>query len=276
MKTIHYCIGLPRSGSTLLMNILSQNPSIYTTGTCPLPYFVDALRNISNQVSEFIAMDTDQLDRSYSNFIVKGCQGWYDAMTIKSTVISKSRVWDQELRTLFHIYPDPKFIVCLRDPRDIICSFEQLLNRYPHINISYNECSFEHIPFEERIKEYCTGGSNMGRPLALLPHVYEYMQRYPNNFFLFRFEDFCRDPHTSLSTIYRWLGMEQYVHDLNTIPSQAYFEHDAVYRALVSHKTRAEFKPIEPHWPKYFNAEQNQNILHNLRWFYELFYPEYL
>ncbi len=35
-KTIHFVSGLPRAGSTLLMNVLAQNPRIHSTATSGL------------------------------------------------------------------------------------------------------------------------------------------------------------------------------------------------------------------------------------------------
>ena len=37
MKQLHFCGGLPRTGSTVLMNILQQNPEIFTTASDVYP-----------------------------------------------------------------------------------------------------------------------------------------------------------------------------------------------------------------------------------------------
>lgn len=272
-----FCIGLPRSGSTLLMNILNSNPDIYTTGTCPLPYVLDGMKQATSQISEFIAMDQDTLDQSMSNFLRYGMDGWFQAQTQKPHVISKSRTWDQQLRYLFRIYENPKFIVVLRDPRDIICSFEKLLAKYPHISMGSREWPFEWNDFNKRIEYYCTdSGANLGRPLMMMPHVHEYMQKYPQNFFIFKWEHLCKDPHASLRSLYSWMEIPYHDHDLNNIPASDYVEHDAVYRSLVSHKTRHQFEPQGPQWPKYMTSQQSDVILHNLEWFYSTFYPEML
>lgn len=270
-----FCIGLPRSGSTLLMNILNSNPDIYTTGTCPLPYIFDGMKQATSQISEFIAMDMDTLDQSMSNFLKSGIDGWFQAQTQKPNVISKSRTWDQQLRYLFRIYKNPKFIVVLRDPRDIICSFEKLMEKYPHISMGANDAPFEWNNFSKRIESYCTeSGANLGRPLKMMPHVQEYMQKYPNNFFMFKWEHFCIDPYRSLSNLYSWMELPYHEHDLNNIPPSDYVEHDAVYRSLVSHKTRTKFEPQPAQWPNYMTPEQSATILHNLSKFYADFYPE--
>lgn len=275
MKNVMFCIGLPRSGSTLLMNVLNSNPEIYTTGTCPLPYALDSMKQVASQVSEFVAMDMDALDRSMSNFIKFGIEGWFQAQTNKPNVVSKSRTWDQQLRYLFRIYDRPKFMVVLRDPRDVICSFEKLLAKYPHVFMGSREWPFEWNDFNKRIEYYCTdAGANLGRPLMMMPHVHEYMQRYPSSFFVFKWEHFCADPHGSLDDLYRWMGLPAYRHDLNSIPPSDYVEHDAVYRSIVSHKTRSKFEPIPPQWPKCMTKQQSDTVLHNLGWFYSTFYPE--
>jgi sulfotransferase len=275
MKTLHYAIGLPRSGSTLLMNILQQNPDIFTSSTCPTTYLLEGAKQAASNVSEFIAMDQDQLNDSLTNYIKYGMQGWFSAMSDKPIAISKSRGWDKYLNFLFHAYEDPKFIVIIRDLRDIICSFEKLSYKYPVWNIGSPQDPVHMLSLEKRIEIWCTDvGGNLGLPLKNLPHVFEWMQKRPNNFFLFRFEDFNERPRESLQSIYRWLNMPNYEHDLNNVPQAAQYEHDTAYRALVSHKTEPRVRKLEPSWPKMLNERQSMLVLKNNEWFYKTFYPE--
>ena len=81
MQQLHYCLGLPRTASSLIMNILNENPNIFTTGTCCMPYLVDVCHKRSGEVSEFIALDKDVLNKSYINFLRQGMRGWFEAMT---------------------------------------------------------------------------------------------------------------------------------------------------------------------------------------------------
>jgi sulfotransferase len=275
MKTIHYAIGLPRSGSTLLMNILQQNPMIFTSSTCPTTYLLEGAKQAASNVSEFIAMDQDQLNNSLTNYIKQGMNGWFEAMTDKPIAISKSRGWDKYLNFLFHAYENPKFIVTIRDLRDIVCSFEKLSYKYPVWNIGSPQDPFHMLPFEKRIEIWCTDvGGNLGLPLKNMTHVYEWMMKRPNNFFLFRFEDFNENPHRSLQHIYRWLEMPNFEHDLNNVELAKQYEHDTAYRALVSHKTERKVRKLEPSWTKMMDERQSQLVIHNNQWFYQTFYPE--
>jgi len=275
MKNMNFCIGLPRSGSTLLMNILQQNPSIFTSSTCPTPYLVEGCKIQATSISEFIAMDQDVLTKSLLSFMRYGIDGWYNALTNKPNIISKSRCWDSNLNMIFALYENPKIIISLRDVRDIICSFEKLLQRHPMWTIGSKEDPVHLMPFEKRMEIYCTDvGANLGRPLYYLPHVYEWMQKRPNNFFLFRFEDFNEKPKESLRSLYQWLDLPYFDHDLNNIPPAEQYEHDTVYRALVSHKTETKLRHMEPNYISMMTPEQSDLVIRHNEFFYKTFYPE--
>ena len=277
MQQLHYCLGLPRTASSLIMNILNENPRIFTSGTCCMPYFVDACKSRSNEVSEFIALDKDVLSNSYINFLRQGMRGWFEAMTDKPTVFSKSRIWSEWLPTTCAIDPNSKYLVILRDLRDVICSLDSLLWKYPQVTYGARENPFYQESFEKRIEIYCRDTQSLlGRPLQLLPHLMEVAQKNPNSFFLCKHEHFNEKPRETLQMIYQWLGEPNFEHDFDNIPKPDYYEHDTCYRSLVSHKTRSKLEKLEPRWPKVMTEEQSKAVIDDNRWYYEAFYPEAL
>jgi len=276
MQQLHYSLGLPRTASTLIMNILNENPRIFTTGTCPLPYLVDSSNQRTNEVSECIALDKDVLNKSYINFLRQGIKGWFEAMTDKPIVFSKSRSWAEFLPHTLAFDPNSKYLVILRDLRDIICSLDSLLWKYPQV-VYDCDTPFYRLSFDERIKSYCRDtDSLLGRPLSNLPHVMEVAQKYSNNFFILRQEDFNEKPREAFQMIYQWLGEEYFEHDFDNIPKPDYYEHDTIYRSLVSHKTGTKLKKLEPRWPKIMTEDQSATVIANNKWYYETFYPEFL
>ena len=275
MQQLHYCLGLPRTASSLIMNILNENPRIFTTGTCPMPYFVDACQTRANEVSEFISLDKDVLNKSYINFLRQGMRGWFEAMTDKPIVFSKSRIWSEYFPHTFAIDPNSKYLVILRDLRDIICSFDSLLWKYPQVPYGFEEKPFYQESFEKRMESYCRDQiSNLGRPLQMLPHLMEVAEKNPNSFFILQHEYFNEHPRETLQMIYQWLGEPNFEHDFDNIPKSDYYEHDTVYRALVNHKTGSKLKKLEPRWPKIMTEEQSKAVIDNNRWYYETFYPD--
>ena len=277
MQQLHYCLGLPRTASTLIMNILNENPRIFTTGTCCMPYFFDVCKSRSGEVAEFVALDKDVLDKSYINFLRQGMRGWFEAMTDKPIVFSKARSWLEWFPTTFAIDPNSKYLVILRDLRDIICSFESLLWKYPQVTYGDRENPFYQEPFEKRMEIYCTDGTSLlGRPLHRLPHLVEVAQKNPNSFFICKHEHFNDKPRETLQMIYQWLGEPNFEHDLDNIPEPDYKENDTVYRSLVSHKTRTKLEKLESRWPKMMTKEQSDAVIANNLWYYKTFYPEAL
>ena len=277
MQQLHYCLGLPRTGSTLIMNILNENPRIFTSGSCCMPYMVESFQQQTNEVSEFIALDKDVLHKSYINFLRQGMRGWFEAMTDKPIVFSKSRLWVEWFPHTFAINPNSKYLVMVRDLRDIICSFESLEWKYPNVSYKMNDKPFYRESFENRMEAYCRDTlSLLGRPLQMLPHLMEVAQKNPDNFFICKHEDFNEKPKETVQRIYQWLEEPNFEHDFDNIPKSDYYEHDTVYRSLVSHKTEIKLKKLEPRWPKMMTEEQSKGVIYNNRWYYETFYPEAL
>tara|TARA_X000000368_G_C22872634_1_gene641608 strand:+ start:105 stop:884 length:780 start_codon:yes stop_codon:yes gene_type:complete len=259
------------------MKIMNENPRIFTTGTCCMTSFVNACQDQTQHVSEFIALDKDVLCKSYFNFLRQGMRGWFEAMTDKPIVISKSRTWAEWLPHTFAIDPNSKYVVILRDLRDIICSLDSLVWKYPEIKFSFGDIPVHLQPFEKRIELYCNDDKSLlGRPLQFLPHVMEVAHKNPNSFLILRHEDFNEKPREALQVVYKFLGEPDFEHDFDNIPESDYYEHDTVYRSLVTHKTGTKLKKLEPRWPKVMTKEQSEGVIYNNRWYYELFYPEVL
>lgn len=59
-KTYYFISGLPRSGSTLLCNILAQNPRFYVSATSGILDVMFGVRNQWDKLIEFRAMASEQ------------------------------------------------------------------------------------------------------------------------------------------------------------------------------------------------------------------------
>ena len=72
------------------------------------------------------------------------------------------------------------------------------------------------------------------------------------------------------------MGQEHFEHNLDNIPKSGYYEHDNVYRSLVSHKVRSKLEKLETRWKKIMTKEQSNLVLSNNMQYYRTFYPEEL
>ena len=53
MESFNVVCGLPRSGSTLLCNLLNQNPEVYASSTSIVPVILGSTSNIISNSPEF-------------------------------------------------------------------------------------------------------------------------------------------------------------------------------------------------------------------------------
>jgi len=93
MEKIFYQSSLPRSGSTLLQNILAQNSDIYATPTSGVLELVFAARGNYTDSPEFQAQDAEVMRKAFQAFCKNGMDAYYNAITDKKYVVDKSRGW---------------------------------------------------------------------------------------------------------------------------------------------------------------------------------------
>jgi sulfotransferase len=273
MKTLHFCSGLPRSGSTVLMNILQQNPEIFTTSTDPLPFILHKKILVRSRYNEQIqAMNQYQANNAYRGLIQGGAQGWYSELTDKPVVISKGRNWG----TLHHIFPDSKILVIVRDLRDVIESFDKLNKKLDTFcTLGQDDIPYNSMPEAQKYSYYFNFENSMKD--ALDAEIKKYTLLFNTNKIKFiRYEDLLKDPIQMLHNIYDFLGMEYYKHDLNNIQQSELFEHDNAYFAeKTDHKVELKLKtwsdPVRG-----LSDEFHDNVVKNNLWFYNSFYPEVL
>lgn len=272
MKTIHFCAGLPRSGSTVLMNILQQNPTIFTTGTCALTKIVQDLTVKSRYSESFQAMHMQDADNAMYGLIQGATQGWFHGLTEKPVVISKNRSW----AGLHHMYPDSKFIVTVRDIRDIAESFDKINSKIKALH-SYGDDGKMYGAMSEDEKyhyHFNTSNAFSGALYQDVPRLMNLWQNGHSHRIKFvRYEDLVLNPHQILTDIYRFLELPLFEHDLYNIEQSRLYEHDhAYFREKTSHVVQS--KMIEWQEPKRnLSTNFHEKVMNEHRWFYDGFYP---
>jgi len=275
MNKLIFCGGLPRSGSTVLMNILQQNPKIFTTGTCALTGLIQNHIIIKSRFREqFQAMSIDQADRAMYGLIHGATKGWYEALTDKPVVISKNRSWSD----LFHLYEKSKYIVLVRDLRDVVESFEKISSKTLALHtFDDKNILLPAMHIHEKYRHYFEESNAFSESLTReVPRMMEVFEKKQNNVLFIRYEDFTKEPIYILKKLYRFIEEDYYEHDLDNISQSTLFEHDhAYFRERTDHITKPKFmfytEPVRT-----LNNSFHERVLKEYRWFYESFYPEVL
>jgi sulfotransferase len=273
MENIHFCGGLPRSGSTVLMSLLQQNPRIFTTGSCALYEILHDKILIKGRYSEtFQSMSTDQADRAMYGLIHGATKGWFEALTNKPIVVSKRHGWSG----LFHLFPKSKYICLVRDLRDVVESFERVNTKIRALHTYGNSNALlPSMHIHEKYRHYFEESNSLVSNLQTeVPRLMEVFQKDRSRVMFIRYEDFTKEPHIMLSKMYKFLNEDYCDHDLANIKQSELFEHDhAYFRERTDHEVMSEFRLYTE--PKRTLPESFHNkIVKEYSWYYNAFYPE--
>lgn len=223
MKKFIGLSGLPRSGSTLLSSILSQNPEIHAEGNsaiCQIMWDLEQSFNINcKEQLEANNRQQSQLD------IVSAIPYIYYKNTSKSIVIDKCRSWTLPANLLLiqkYINKNIKIIVLERPVIEIVKSFVNLRKQN----------NWEGDLEKELLDE---GSEPIVRSLNGVKWAKENNQ---NNTFLFiQYNDLINNTKEIINQIYKFIDEPIFEHDLNNIVNK-HPENDKVYNMIGQHDVR--------------------------------------
>jgi sulfotransferase len=128
MHKIHFISGLPRSGSTLLSALLSQNPNFSASITSPVGSLCTALIPKMGSATEFSPFFSEEKRLA----ILRGVfQSYYDDAPTDQIIFDTNRKWTSRLSLLAQLFPGSRVICCVRDIPSIIDSLERATQRHP-------------------------------------------------------------------------------------------------------------------------------------------------
>jgi len=218
--------GFPRAGSTLLMNILGQNPYFHPTPTSGLIDMVIAVRDNWHNSTTFKSNDEEYVYPHIKNMLKGMIYGFYsDELTQGKIPIDKSRGWTSHIDLLDELFNTRvRFIYPIRYVIDVLISFEKVRRKSSLIGNGLKDLD----PINERTsigraENLLKPGSVVGLPILLLRELI--YRNELDRLILVVFDDLLLDPQKTIKHVYDELGVEYYQHDFNNI-KQITIEYD--------------------------------------------------
>ena len=250
MKRLHAIAGLPRSGSTALGAILSQNPAFYVSPTSLLCHTIDTIRKGYSGSPEFKAMlargeGEARLEKAIRAFV----RGWYP---MPKVIFDKGRGWGHNALVLKKLFPSSKIILCVRDLRAIFGNIEKHEAKSPLLTTATTPV--EQTQYDRADKMFSSQGL-VGMPLN---GIEDALRKRHSHVYICQYEPFVEDPEKTIHDIYGFLGEKKFKHDFKNIPEET--EDSGVYDALLlnkfPHKVRKEVKkPDVNEWKKFISKD---------------------
>jgi sulfotransferase len=266
MRKFYYLGGLPRSGSTLLTNILLQNPKFGTTATSSL---LDFLLQVRDNWTKLEGHKTYEEGQDKWGVIRAIMQSYHK--TDKEIIFDKNRGWSNHIEFIEKVTGEKmKIIACVRNLEDICSSFEKLFRKNRadgEIHGEFNNPQMKTI--DGRVGVWTSDEGVIGRPYV---SMLDTIQRGLGDRILFLpYEGWTSNPDLWFRQLYNFIGEEYFQHDFTNL-NHKIKEYDSAYWAYVDHTVGKEIAYREPDYSVL--GEHNQGIIDDNIEFYKLFYPE--
>ena len=248
----HVVAGLPRSGSTLLCNILNQRDDTYASSTSSLPAACVGLAQLfSSTAEETSRLANIQNTEEHHKYILKNLMhSWHD--TEMPVVFDKGRGWAKHNLLLQSASPESAMIVLVRDPRDVFASTERR-NRETGI---YN--SGTHL--DETASKMLSPEGLIGGPISF---VEDLLARQMPNVLFVPYNQLASAPQHAMSVIETHCSLTPFDYDFLNVEASA-TDLDALYRGKFPHTGAGEVKPSASDWRQVLPEELGTKIIN--RW----------
>lgn len=231
--------GLPRSGSTLLCNILAQNPEIHTTPTSACHEALFVLRNAWDEWIEHKAAKYLAHEINLQRVLNATLHSYHD--TSRPVIIDKGRGWLSLIELAeFALGRKAKILVPVRSIPQILASFEKLHRKTAHRRRDQGDY-FQAQTIKGRVQHILDGSQVLGLAYNRLKDVLA--RGFADRLHFVEFDDLTHSPKETLQGVYEFLELDSFEHNFSNVDQYTY-ENDSVH-GLPLHLIRREVKPVK-------------------------------
>jgi len=235
-KTYHFISGLPRSGSTLTGAILRQNPRISASMSSPVANLFEGVVSQVSAGSELSRMvDGEQRER-----ILKGLFESYYEDNPAEVIFDTNRAWTAKIPELMQLFPEAKFICCVRDVAWVMDSLERQFRSKTFENTGLFSNPAERSTVYTRTE--ALAGSN-----RLVGFAYQALREacwseHADRLVIIDYDILVSRPAEVMGLLYDFIGEETYEHDFEAVEYDApAFDEQLGLDGL--HRVRAKVAP---------------------------------
>jgi len=255
MKQLHAITGLPRAGTTLLRNILAQNPALHVSSTSPVLGAVFVLQQLlskSDEVRSDLIADEAKAKARLEHAITGFVGGWYHDVGDR-ICFDSSRGWTPMASVHAQLFPSSVRLVCVRELRSVFASLEKQHLKFPLLDASDSMVQ-KTVADRARVAfspEGLIGSAIMG--------VEDLLRRNTPNTLYLPYEWFAANPAEAMVQVYETLHMDPFGHTFDAVVNQA-TECDALWLGKFPHQGSGKVEPSQDNWADYCPADIAQEI----------------
>lgn len=206
---IHFISGLPRSGSTLLVALLGQNPRFQTGITLATLRIIQGIDTATSCNNEVALLLTQEQKWALRRAVFTALYGDSDRV-----VFDKNHLWCGRMPLIAQLFPDAKVICLVRDLAWIVDSFEKLFQKNPlELPAMLGWKAFSTV--YTRAARISASEGVVGASLDMLREAF--YGSYSDRLLLVEYNDLVSSPREQLKRIYEFIGEPEYEHDVDNV-----------------------------------------------------------
>jgi hypothetical protein len=222
--TLYFLAGLPRSGSTLLANLLCQNRALTATATSGVIDLLAALMTTWENNPAMVSSSKADINALLGAVLREKYPG-------NQTYIDKSRGWVRPgiIETMTDVLGyAPKIIATVRPIPDCVASFVRLIKPDDLDYFCKNHPVMQHLKFSYE-------SLNAG------------FDKYPENILFVEYDNVMADAQKELNRIYDFLELPRFEHTFDAIESVVVEDDEKAWGIADLHTIRPRLQKTAPH-----------------------------
>jgi len=264
-KIIHYTSGLPRACSTLLQNLLAQNPDVHATATSGV-HEIMYLSKAFFKTDEFKTIpNPNEGELLFGDFMRAGITNAFNNVTDRPIVVDKCRSWIGSASLLFKLFPDAKLLIPVRDIRGVLSSMEKKFQQHPGFQMEMSQQDTANIQTIEGRVNFWLQQPPVG---IAIQRIHEIARLHKDKVHFVHAEDLTSNPQETMNRVWDYLGLEPFIHNTSNV-EQYTQEHDLGW-PFGDHVIRPEIKPLTPDWHDTLGRQLSETINQKFNWINEL------
>ena len=242
--TLHLISGLPRAGSTLLCNILAQNPKIHVGPTNGLLQILNVIKENWTDITEFKTQGLNTVTPRIRTLLKGAIEGFYaDEINKNLIIFDKDRGWVNDIELIEEVLGvDVKIIVNVRDIKDIVASFEKLTRKNPLLKNHLYGDKINQQSIYSRSNSVLVPGGVIGRPYNSI--IDAFTKGYESRLLIVPFTSLTTNPEIVMNDLMASLDMEPFEYSFTNM-TQILSEDDSLYGLPGLHDIKLDVTPIE-------------------------------
>jgi sulfotransferase len=266
MKSFNVVCGLPRSGSTLMCNILNQNPDLHASSTSVLPSVMMAMSNLysnSPEVMSLLTMEREKTEKRIVRSMQAVISAWYAEED--KHVFDKGRGWAANSLLLKQLYPASLIICMVRDPRNVFASLEKHHRKNPALDYIANP---QEKGLYARADAFFSPNGMIG---SCILGIEDLVRRKPGNLLVIPYEEMVKNPQVVMDVVYEKMKVASFKHDFDKVENTSQ-DVDSLYLNKFEHRGDGSVKPSNPdEWTQYVPDDLASLIMNRYPFFNQAF-----